>query len=373
MPLTQVKGSVLTSLNVGPTPSYSGAPRFLGIKDHKASVIDSDLFTYKAFPYFFVGSTNQSIIGWSSGEGHANSDEILYGIVNDETQEIEEEGVFYNLNTATESLGWLERFLPNDGDYLNFRSVYSVIRESGTLNFYLNSSIEVSDDTYSLWGTPFQYNGDWYTTAYRTAGSPSYFRPCLLKSTDSMKTWSFVALIASNSARTYNETAVLPVGGTNFIAITREDTQPGRDLYYTTSADAGVTWSPTPGTLLTPITGDVKGTQPSLTLLDNGDVLLVAGKRTGSSGIEIGGSLTDNEDITGIMYWTSSDDGATWSAGVSLAPSWSTDCGGPSVRKLSNGNVACVFYTALGATNGTVGVEPSIIYSEFDPSNTESS
>jgi hypothetical protein len=226
----------------------------------------------------------------------------------------------------------------------------------------------VSGDTYSLWGTPYQYDGNWYVGSYRTAGG--YNRTALLKSTDKMKTWSFVSLVASNSARTYNEAAFLNTSGTNIVSVIREDVLGTRDLHYVTSADGGVTWTPSAGTLLTPIAGDVKGTQPFLMELSNGDVILIAGKRTGSSGINTGGSLTDFEDITGIMYWISTDDGATWSDGVQIAPSWSTDCGNPTAKQLANGNVAVTFYTALGATNGTVGVEPSIFYMEFDPVNT---
>lgn len=350
-------------------PLFSHAPRYAGLKDAWYTTVDTELFTYNAFPFFFVGSNSLHAIGWSSGAGHANSDEVRYAIIDKETYEMQQ-GVFFDDATQVidQDLSWLEIYLPNDGDYVNFRSVYTVIREAGALTLYVNSSIDVSGDTYALWGTPYEYNGDWYTGSYRTVGG--YFRTALLKSTDNMKTWGFVSLVAGDSSRKYNEAAFLNTSGTNLISVVREDLTDARDLCLVNSADGGVTWSPAINTVLTPIP-DVKGTQPFLMKLSNGNVMLIAGKRTGSSGIDAGGSLLNNVDVTGVMYWTSADDGATWSDGVQLAPSWSTDCGNPTAMQLPNGNVAVAFYTAQGATNETVGVEPSIIYLEFDPVNTK--
>ena len=350
-----------------PAPIFAGVARYAGIANYKVTPIDSELFRYKAFPFFWIGKNNLHAFSWSSGLTHGSSEYTMYAIMNPDTHEFEK-GIFRD--GTTYNTAWLEPYLA-EGEYVNFRSIYTVIRESGVLNVYVNSTINVNGDTYAFWGTPIFYNNEWYVTAYRTAGTPSYFRSALFKSVDNMKTWSFVSLIASNSARTYNETGILNTSGSNFIAVVREDTTGTRDLYYVTSNDGGNNWNPSPGTLLTPILGDVKGTQPSLLKLSNGHVMLVAGKRTGSSGIlDDGGMASNGENVTGVMYWTSPNNGSTWSNGVQLAPSWSTDCGNPSVKQLENGNVAVIFYTALGATNGTIGVEPSIIYVEFDPIST---
>lgn len=348
------------------TPLFASQPRFNAITDYRATMIDSELFTYKAFPFFFVGNNKLNAIGWSSGEGHGNSDEVRYAIVDNDTHEFTS-GVFFDMVGVEYFTDWLDPYL-DEGEYVNFRSVYTVIKESGVLNVYTTSSIDIGD-IYSLWGTPYQYNGDWYTGSYRTVGG--YPRAALVKSTDNMKTWSFFSLVASNSAREYTEAAFLNTGGTNIISVIREDLTGLRDLVFTSSADGGSTWTPAVGTLLTPISATVKGTQPFLLKLNNGNVMLLAGKRTGSSGLNAAGTALEFEDITGIAYWISDDDGATWSAPVQIAPSWSTDCGNPSAKLLSNGNVAVAFYVATGATNGAIGVEPSIFYTEINPTDTK--
>ena len=348
-------------------PLFSGSARYLGLKDAFYTVVDSGLFTYKAFPFFFVSNNpNLHAIAHSSGAGHANSDEIIYSIIDRDTNKITQ-GVFFDLNTLVYSTGWLEDYLPNEGDYANFRSVYTVVRENGVLNTYTTSSINEQDDTYVIWGQPFQYNGDWYTGAYRTVGG--YPRSAMVKSTDNMKTWTFFALVASVSSREYSEVAFLNTVNQNFLAIVREDLISTRDMAATTSTDGGVTWADV-GTIL-PVIPNVKGTQPFLMKLSNGNIMLLVGKRTTSSGVDSGGALLNNEDITGVAYHISTDNGVTWSDAVQLAPSWSTDCGNPAAKELPNGNVAVAFYTALGATNGNVGVEPSVIYLEFDPVNTK--
>lgn len=366
-------------------PLFSLSSRYSGLKNAWYTTVDTGLFEYNAFPFFWVGNSKLHAISWSSGIGHANSDYKRYAIIDPDTHEMQK-GVFFDETLPAEDqydFSWLEPYL-EEGEYVNFRSAYTVIRENGILNRYVNSTVLVSGDTYALWGTPYQYNGDWYTGGYRTVGG--YWRPALFKSTDKMKTWSFVSLVASNSARQYNEAAFLNTSGSNFISVVRDDKTDAwkdiygpdpRDLVLTTSTNGGTTWADL-GTIL-PVIPDVKGTQPFLMKLSDGRIMLLAGKRTGSSGIHSGGSLAghvddsppiDLSEITGVAYWISDDDGATWSPSVQIAPSWSTDCGNPSAKQLPNGNVAVAFYTAQGATNGTEGVEPSIIYMEFDPVNT---
>jgi hypothetical protein len=68
----------------------------------------------------------------------------------------------------------------------------------------------------------------------------------LMQSTDNGVTWTLRSVIAADTGTLhFNETSVIGTGGTNYLAIVREESPAGEvgDLYQVTSTDSGATWS----------------------------------------------------------------------------------------------------------------------------------
>jgi hypothetical protein len=115
----------------------------------------------------------------------------------------------------------------------------------------------------------------------------------------------------------------------------------------------------------------IQGTQPCLLLLPDGDILLLVGHRTGGSGLDVSGVLNEAglANITGIACWRSTNNAASWTNRVILAPMWSTDGGQPMAVSLDVGRVGMLCYLAPGATNADYGVEPGIYWITFNGDN----
>src|SRR3990167_2127229 len=162
----------------------------------------------------------------------------------------------------------------------------------------------------------------------------------LMQSTDAGATWSLKSTIANDAANNYNETDVLRLDANNYLAVIRRTASPD-NVYKVTSSDGGNTWgSPT---LL------FEGVSPDLVELNNGDILLCVGDRSGTEG---------------IRCQISQNDGLTWSNGTMIftGPAGQTSNGGyPASFQLSNGNIFTTYYHLISGANTDVS---RTIYSE---------
>lgn len=354
--LSQMEDALIRSKQV---PAEFLNARFLQIPGYKIRLVAQEMGVYNAFPGG-VQRFGDYIVGiFSSGAGHANSDRQRWvksknGFVTFET------GTFFENATLAHDTSFLEGLI-SEGESANFKTVFTVKNEGGTLAPYRQATIDVSGDTYAFWGEPKFIGDRWFGAAYRTAGG--YRRAALFESTDGMVTWVYKSMIAAAGARLFGETSFDECANGDWVAVTRDDPATNiRDLYIERSTDQGATWS-------TPVKlpSHVVGTQPFVKRLSNGHLMLFAGDRTGSGGLNNVGAQQDFEDITGVSCWKSTDNGLTWGPRIHLAPSWSTDCGQYVPVELEDGNVLGLCYLSPGATNGTRGIEPGIYAIEFDP------
>jgi hypothetical protein len=171
-------------------------------------------------------------------------------------------------------------------------------------------------------------------------------------------------LLASFSAagKDVNEFDFEKLDNGDFIAVFREDTTAGRQLYFARSAGGDNSW----GALAAITQSVVAGTQPTLIKLADGRILLAVGDRTGVSGMSADGMPNlSNVNRTGISVSIAPADissAAQWGQHVQVGLSYSTDCGQPIMILLSNGKVLIVFY----ATE-KLGVEPGIYSGVYTP------
>jgi hypothetical protein len=315
-------------------------------------------FIYNAFPSGIIKSGTSLAFVFSSGEGHANSDRQRWLLSNDDFVSFTE-GVFVENSTGVYNNSFLSDIL-SDGEVALFKNVFKVERVGSDYSNTTQSTVVNGVDTYALWaGKAISTGGNLYCTGYRTSPLPT--QTALFESTDLGLTWTFVTVIASDASKRFSEAAVVKCLNGDLVAIVREDSG-NRDLYTTRCTTGVSTWSAP-----TILPSTMKGTQPCLLLLANGDVLFLCGDRTGFSGLDRIGNFNDRIPITGVSVWRSTDHGVTWGNATMLAPSWSTDCGQPMAVELDSGMVGVACYLSPGATNSDSGTEPGIYWITFDP------
>lgn len=135
------------------------------------------------------------------------------------------------------------------------------------------------------------------------------------RSDDDGRSWQPAAVIAPR----YNETSLLHLGGTRWLAAARLDST---DLFR--SEDDGATWQ---GPLRVTGRNEING---HLLHLKDGRLLLSYGNRI--------------KDQFGVMAKLSHDEGKTWSEPLRLANSLSGDCGYPSSVQRNDGNIVTAYY-----------------------------
>ena len=147
----------------------------------------------------------------------------------------------------------------------------------------------------------------------------------IVRSDDGGRSWreySFISTDPSSSLRP-SETDLLRLADGRLLAVVRANAT--KRLYRSWSADDGLSWSelePTP----------MPGQSPALLTLESGAILCAYRERTG--------------ETLGLGCALSRDDGATWQVLDSLYAGDSGDCAYPSMVKLPDGTVYCVFYTS---------------------------
>lgn len=135
------------------------------------------------------------------------------------------------------------------------------------------------------------------------------------RSDDDGRTWRPTAVIAPG----YNETSILHLGGTRWLAAARLDST---DLFR--SDDNGATWK-----------GPQRVTEPKeinahLARLKDGRLLLSYGNRV--------------KGQFGVLAKLSGDEGKTWSEPLRLAHTLSGDCGYPSSVQRADGKIVTAYY-----------------------------
>ena len=147
----------------------------------------------------------------------------------------------------------------------------------------------------------------------------------IVRSDDGGRSWreySFISTDPSSPLRP-SETDLLRVADGRLLAVVRANA--AKRLYRAWSADDGLSWSelePTP----------MPGQSPALLALESGAILCAYRERTA--------------EAFGLGCAVSRDDGATWQVLGSLYAGDSADCAYPSLVRLPDGNVHCVFYTS---------------------------
>ncbi|HXS24481.1 MAG TPA: sialidase family protein [Gemmatimonadales bacterium] len=132
---------------------------------------------------------------------------------------------------------------------------------------------------FQFFGQPVEpvQGGPLYWHGYGQPAGVSWTNSYFLVSNDRGQTWTIQGTIATGSAtHAYSETAIINTGGSNWLALMRDDGTAGGNLAQCTSSDGGATWSaPT-----VPFTDKlVENVSPALLRLQSGSILAVYGHR----------------------------------------------------------------------------------------------
>lgn len=321
----------------------------------KTKQIDAQADRYLAFPFFV--KLGASIIGlYSDGDSHASSDRQIMARSDDG------------------GLTWskVDFYVAANGEF-NFSllngligvgqsvvlKVWSIKNTDGVLSAVPNSTVAYGGLTYALWSrTATAPGGNLYRTGYAANGADQ--QTALFESADGGVTWVGKSVIFQTAGRKYNEADLVNTGGTNWLAIVREDGGAGNPLYSATSADDGATWSAP--TLLN--TTSINGRQPNLTKLSDGSIILAAGDRFGVSGYLGPAEQAYGFDTTGVTIWRTTDGGANWSFRTRISPIYSTDGGQPHVVETTAGRIFCIFYVRK-----SIKAKPVIASASLDVAN----
>lgn len=330
--------------------------------DFSMKKIELDRGVYNAFPSAIFKSGSSLAAIFSNGTGHAVSQRQI-GVRSDNEFGTLERVTFFENATAAYDNSFLDGMLTT-GQIALFKNVFKVRKTAEGYENKIQSTVIVGADTYAIWhAAPVLTGGKIYCTGYRTNPLPT--QAALFESSDGGWTWEFNSVIAANPGLSFSEAAIIKALNGDMIAVIREDSGSGRPMYLSRSTTGVSSWS-TPALL-----SGMEGVQPCLLLLPNGDILLLAGHRTGASGLDVSGRINEagGSNITGIACWRSTNHGVTWSNRVILAPMWSTDGGQPMVTTLDGtGRVGMLCYLAPGSTSADYGVEPGIFWVSFSSS-----
>lgn len=321
---------------------------------------------YNAFPGWALKKGLSIAFIFSSGLGHGNSQRQI-GARSDDNGETWRQSIFFENAGSAFDFSCIDGMLET-GEVWPAKNVFKVRKTANGYETKIQSTVAVTsaganNGTYAIWtAAPVRIGLKLLCTGYRTSQTP--WVAALFESSDDGWTWEFASVIAAEVDTMFNEAAIVRASNDDLVSIIRVDAGSGRPLYQSRSSDDGATWS-SPQLL-----SGMQGVQPSLTLLPDGDLVLMVGHRTGTSGLGPSGKMRDERNITGIRAWRSSNHGVTWPNSATLAPMWSTDGGQPMPVLLDeSGKLGCACYLAPGATNGDSGVEPGIYWLTFQGNN----
>ena len=313
--------------------------RIFNVKTSRFTTTGESNEVYNAFPVVTFYGTR--IVGlYSIADSHANSSQqiMFQGGRNAEGQSFNSV-VFFDNATGQYNTSLVDSILA-EGDSIVLK-VWTLKKESGVVNVYVNSSITHNGLSYALWGEPVLQGGVLYRTGYSFVADN--YNAAVFTSADGGVTWMYLSTIASGNTvngHIFNEAALYYVGSNKWFSVIRDDSTvngSGR-LYYSESLDSAATWS---APVVMP--EDIVGRQPNLTrVLGSNYVALTTGKRTGNSGtVGFDGYYGDR---TGVALYLSKDNGETWASMTMLDGMYSSDGGQPWAVSYLSGRLLVLFY-----------------------------
>lgn len=346
-------------------------PRVLGNADYVAMMglsgvkVSGAQGVYKSLPD--LRRVRTALVGiWSSGPAHGESDRQQLGVSFDEGRNWRTTD-FYIDPIPPETEGTYDFSLLDDVLEVGEKIILKVWTVERTATGYTAAIVnELSDgvNIYAPWSAPVQIGDTWYRTGY-TRFLADVKSALFTSPVSDAITWTFVAVIASAAGKDYGETGLCLCADGDLLAIVREDNVTGRPLHYTRSSSLGGAW----GALTAFDQVLINGTQPMLLRMANDEIVLLAGDRSGFTGMSNNGLASTAEAITGISAWKSTDHGVAWTSRSMLAPMWSTDGGQPAAVEMADGTVGFLCYLAAGPTNSESGIEPEVWFFRFASRN----
>lgn len=330
-------------------PRLISSPTFVEACNLRTGTLSEISGKYDAFPdQVYVGSS--IICLFSRGAAHAQSDSQI--MVRSDDGGITWSSVIFVQDSAptTFNTNLLQGLLlPGESVVLK---TYTIKNVSGVLTVYITSTVTYNGDVFALW-SPARKSG---STLYRSGYGNS--KAALFESADSGQTWNFKSMVFSEVGKQYSEFDIVNIGGSNWMAVCREDSGASNPLYMSKSSDNMATWS-VPS--LIPTTS-INGRQPNLMGLSDGSVVLAVGDRTGVTGAAGAGEILFGADTTGIVLVKTSDYGVTWGYRTNIGAVYSTDGGQPRMINLGSDRIFCTYYSAI-----TVKEDTRVKYTALDP------
>lgn len=282
-----------------------------GLSLGKRSTIYSGGLGYNAFPDAVRCPNSDILVFFSSGTDHNNPDHILKGARSADN------GVSFGAATTILDIGPTFCCPSSVGSVVlaNGKILKPFSKEHNTPRVVvgmgmvqLSSNGTVVDEVFYPADLSGYYNCVFYGPLYEeTPGgtllasiwgikiSDNRWASLWCQSVDIGRTWTVRGVIAGNDpTKQWNETYVLYLGGSNYLAAVRNEL--GKpDIYLSDSSDSGATWS-SPNR-------NIDGVSPALYECSNGNILQFVGDRL---------TAASTTKQTGIKVRRSTDDGATW-------------------------------------------------------------
>lgn len=199
------------------------------------------------------------------------------------------------------------------------------------------SGFQPNSSYLEVFGSPYEPipGGTLYWTAYGQPTGSTTTNVYFLQSTDGGLTWSTKSTIfTGTSTHAYSEAAIINTGGSNWLALTRDDGSAGGNLAQASSTDGGATWSAP----VVPFSDKSnENVSPRLKRLQSGSLLLAYGHR----------------DL-GVRLRRSFDNGATWNAPFdAFVPVATSDTAAyPGLLQRRDGLILCGYYCLFNSGAG---------------------
>lgn len=305
---------------------------------------------YIAFPFSQI-INGYLVVIFSEGEAHGSSDRQIMArkLIVDLDKDTPWALVTFFENTGSVFDFSLLTDIMVNGESFLFK-VWTVTKTAGVVAQVTHSVFTVTGEgdtelngDYVTWSVPRFFSGNWYRTAYKVTGG-TFWNTAVFESAD-LITWAVKGFIAKDSVTPlrFNEADIYQEAGGDFVAVIREENGAGNPVYTSTSTDL-ITWT-------TPVLSTTFfGRQPNCIKSTNGDILVSFGDRDGTSGRTGSGAFVDDNNVTGITTYKSTDDGVTWLQ-VQIDAISSTDGGQPMALEVSTDVIGIFYYGAIARSN----------------------
>lgn len=328
--------------------SLPGSPKTGNIRQGTASATVSGS-AHNAFPGLAVCKDGQLLTVWRSATNHSPSVGVLkarkyktnlaavageYTILTDPTYDLRDP----MLTVLTDGT-IVVQFFKYDTAALNGVGVYIATSTDNGATFGVPIKVPFTWDTASCSSSALVVapNGDWLVPAYGRT-SATYYQIRLLRSSDRGATWSGEVTVASGQAASQNfqepVIGLLPDGSTLMCLIrvaNSDGTSPA--IYSCTSTDNGNTWT----AAVSAIAGEAA--RPAWLSLASGGVTVATRNATAPYPMQ---------------YFTSWDNGATWSSTLQLGPTPASQGTYAQLVEIAPGLIAAAYAIETSNTSSTV-------------------